>query len=527
MTHEVGLDSERPQWRTQVAAGERLIHHLVASPKARRHVTLAPADGKPLFEIPCSTQDDVDLAFLSARRAQRVWGRTSFAERRRIVMRFHDLLLQHRDEGLDICQWETGKARKDALEELLEVCFAARYYGRTFAKHVSPRRVASPVPGMISTKVLQHPVGVVGILATWNYPLALAVSDAIPALLAGNAVVLKPDWQTTVSALWAVELLYQAGLPAGVFRVVAGDGQEVGPWVVDRSDYVMFTGSSRIGREIAVATGRRLVGCSLELGGKNAMIIRADANVERAADIAARSCFSNAGQLCISMERIFVHADIHDAFLAAFVRRAEALVISAQPGWGSDMGSLISEQQLERVDAHVREALGQGARLATGGRRRPDIGPFVYEPTILTGVTEDMEICHEETFGPVVSVWSFTADEDAVAAANASPYGLNASVISRDRKVATAMAARLRAGTVNVNEGYGTAAGTMSAPWGGLGDSGLGRKHGVEGLLKYTESQSVAVQRFGHLGPWFGQGHERWGEALVSLTKIAKNIGMR
>ncbi len=212
-----------------------------------------------------------------------------------------------------------------------------------------------------------HPKGVVGIISPWNYPLTLAVSDAMPALVAGNSVVLRPDLQTTLTALWVVDLLREAGLPEGVLNVVIGDGAVVGPWVVDRADYVMFTGSTRVGREIAARCGERLIGCSLELGGKNSLIVRADADIARAAEIAERACFANAGQLCVSTERCCVHEDVAEEFLAAFLARVEALRFKAGVGWGADMGSLISARQLDAGDRAPRRRREQGRR---GARRR-------------------------------------------------------------------------------------------------------------------------------------------------------------
>jgi succinate-semialdehyde dehydrogenase/glutarate-semialdehyde dehydrogenase len=265
----------------------------------------------------------------------------------------------------------------------------------------------------------------------------------------------------------------------------------------------------------------------MELGGKNAMIIRADADPERAAEIAVRACFSNAGQLCISMERIYVNVDVHDAFLAAFVRRTRALRLGTQIGWGSDMGSLISEDQVARARRHVDDAVSRGAKVLAGGHARPDIGPWFFEPTILANVTEGMEVCDEETFGPVVAVHPVHSDDEAVRLANDTEYGLNAAVIGRDRRAAQAVARRLRAGTVNVNEGYAAAWGSIRAPMGGMGQSGLGRRHGDEGLLKYTQAQTVATQRVLGLGAPAGWSDERWASTLLAAVTTMKRIGLK
>jgi succinate-semialdehyde dehydrogenase/glutarate-semialdehyde dehydrogenase len=413
------------------------------------------------------------------------------------------------------------------MEELLDVCLTARHYARDAARLLRPRRHRGVFPLVVGVTQYQQPKGVVGFLAPWNYPLTLAVSDALPALMAGNTALVKPDIQTTLTALWVVDLLVQAGLPRDVIRVVPGDGPVVGPLVIDRVDYVMFTGSTRVGREVASRCGERLIGCSLELGGKNAMIVRADADAERAAEIAARACFSNAGQLCISMERIYVHDSLYDDFARAFAARVDGMTLQAGVGWASDMGSLISEKQLVRVQQHVDDAVTRGARVLAGGKARPDVGPYFFAPTVLDGVTDDMILCDEETFGPVVALYRVHSDEEAIRRANDTAYGLNAAVVTRDRRQGRTIARRLQAGTVNVNEGYGPAWGSTRAPMGGMGASGLGRRHGDEGLLKYTESQTVAVQRMLGFGPHFGWDDERWMTTMASVFAAMKSLGLK
>lgn len=489
--------------------------------------SFAPGTGARIGEIRTATEEDVASIVARARIAQASWAQRSIAERSAVLLRMHDLMLERRDEALDLLQLETGKARKDALEEVLDVCLNLRHYGRDAKRLLRPRRVRGVFPGLVRTDLLRHPKGVVGVLAPWNYPLTLAISDAAPAIAAGNAVVLKPDVQTSLIALWAVALFREAGLPDGVFEVALGEGPVVGPWLIDRADYVMFTGSTRVGREVAARCGERLIGCSLELGGKNAMIIREDADIERAAEIAVRACFSNAGQLCVSMERIFIVGSAYEPFKAAFVARTKAMNVGAGIGWGAEMGSLISQSQCERVHAHVVDAVQHGATVLTGGEPFAAVGPLVYAPTILEGVTSKMALCADETFGPVVAITQVATDEDALAAANDTEYGLNGAVLSRDVQVARSMAARMKAGTVNVNEGYAPAWGSMRAPMGGMGASGLGRRHGDEGLLKYTEPQTIGTQRLLGWEPPFGWSDERWGDTLVTALGVLKRIGWK
>lgn len=486
-----------------------------------------PFTGDVLYALPTSTEADVDAAFAQARDVQSAWAAQSLTSRAAVMLRFHDLILANRHAGLDLVQRETGKARKDANEEVLDVCITARHYSRDARRLLRPRRHLGALPGAVGVVERRVPKGVVGVIAPWNYPITLAISDAIPAMIAGNTVVLKPDVQTTLSALWIADLLAQAGLPEGVFSVVSGEGPVVGPMVIDRSDYVMFTGSTAVGREVAARCGQRLIGCSMELGGKNSMIVRADAEPEWAASIAVRGSFSNSGQLCISMERIYVAESEYEPFLEAFARRTEALRMSAHVGWGSDIGSLISQKQLDRVAAHVDDAVERGATVVVGGKARPDVGPYFYAPTILTGVDDSMTLCSVETFGPVVAVYPVSSDEEGVRRANETEYGLNASVVSRDNRAAQAIARQLRAGTVNVNEGYAAAWASKRAPMGGMGASGLGRRHGDEGMLKYTEAQTIATQRALGFGPQFGWSDERWGDTLAGAMGLMKKFGLK
>ncbi|MFE0761344.1 succinic semialdehyde dehydrogenase [Streptomyces smyrnaeus] len=487
----------------------------------------SPFTGEVLAELPESTPKDVATAFEKARTAQRAWAATPVRQRAAVLLRFHDLVLARQSEALDLIQLETGKARLHAHEEVQAVAVAARHYGRKAPSYLRPKRHTGAIPALTKVTELRHPRGVVGQIAPWNYPFELSVGDALPAFAAGNAVVMKPDTQTALTALWARDLLIEAGLPADVWQVVLGEGPVVGPEVTDRGDYVSFTGSTRTGREVARRAAARLVGCSLELGGKNAMLVLEDADLDKAAAGAVRGAFSSAGQLCISIERLYVHESVADAFLERFVARTRALRLGASLAYGADMGSLVSERQLRTVEQHVADAVGKGATVLAGGRPRPDIGPLFYEPTVLDGVEPAMAVCGEETFGPVVSVYRFCDVEEAVELANATSYGLNSSVWSGNGRRARQLAARLRTGTVNVNEGYASAYGSAQAPMGGMGDSGLGRRHGSEGILKYTEPQTVAHQRVLPMAPSLGMSDEAYAAFMSRSLKALKALRFR
>ncbi len=467
----------------------------VAATSAERLLVRSPFDLEPIGEVPRSTAADVARAAERARRAQAAWAEWSFARRAKVFRRFHDLVLDRQEEALDLIQLESGKARFHAFEEVGDVAIVSRYYAGQAAALLSPKSRQGLVPGLTETREYRHPKGLVGIIAPWNYPLSMGVTDAIPALLAGNAVLEKPDSQTPFTTLWAVDRLVECGLPEDLYQVVCGPGPELGPPLLRAVDYVQFTGSTATGRGIARAAGERLIGCSLELGGKNPMLVLADADLALAAGGAVRGCFASAGQLCVSTERLYVHEAIHDAFLDKFLAGSREIRLGVGLGWSYDVGTLTSEKQLATVQAHVADALAKGARLAHGGRPRPEIGPLVFEPTILTGVTPEALLHSEETFGPVVAVYPVASNHEAIERANDSRYGLNASIWTRDTELARRMATRLECGTVTINETYVAGWGSIGAPMGGFKDSGLGRRHGAEGLLKYTESQNVTVQR--------------------------------
>ncbi|MCF2530074.1 succinic semialdehyde dehydrogenase [Yinghuangia soli] len=506
---------------------DRLVRRVVAGAVPTRVTTRAPFTGAAVADLPESTPEDVATAYERARVAQQRWAERPVGERAAVFLRFHDRLLARQDEILDIIQTETGKVRKHAFEEVLDVALTCRHYGRRARGYLRTRRRAGALPVLTKAVEVRHPKGVVGLVSPWNYPLALSIGDAIPAMIAGNAVVMKPDTQTALTALWALDVATECGLPEDLWQIVIGDGPVVGPAVVAHADYVCFTGSTRTGRQVAQQAAARLVGASLELGGKNAMIVLPDADLDRAAEGAVRACFSSAGQLCVSIERMFVHADVHDQFLERFLARVEGMRLAAGYGWDADMGSLTSRRQLENVSRHVDQARENGAKVLTGGRARPDIGPLFYEPTVLQDVTPGMAVCAEETFGPVVSVYPFTDVDEVVERANATAYGLNASVWTRDTARGARLARRLHAGSVNVNEGYAASYGSAGAPMGGMGDSGLGRRHGVEGITKFTEAQTVATQRVIPIAAPFGMTDEQWARSLTLSLRIMKTFGVR
>ncbi|QCW50139.1 succinate-semialdehyde dehydrogenase (NADP(+)) [Nocardioides dongxiaopingii] len=503
---------------------DRLTTRLLATSGATSSVT-SPLDGAPLAHVPQSSEADVTEAFVRARRAQAAWARVPLDERSAMLLRLHDLVLDRQDEIVDLIVLESGKARKHASDEPLHIALTARYYARTAHRHLDTRRRLGVVPGLTRVEVNRVPKGVVGIISPWNYPFTMALCDGLPALLAGNAVVVKPDAQTMLSALLGARLLDEAGFPPDLWQVVAGPGPDLGPALVGGSDFVCFTGSTATGRIIARQCAERLIGCSLELGGKNPLLVLRDADLERAAEGAVRASFSNAGQLCVSTERLFVADQVYDRFVERFVARTEAMTLGATLDWVNDMGSLVSQDQLDTVVAHVEDAVARGARVLAGGRARPDLGPYFFEPTILEGVTPEMTCFGQETFGPVVSLYRFHDEADAVSRANEGEYGLNASIYSQDGARARAIARHVRCGTVNVNEAFGATFASIDAPMGGMRESGSGRRQGAEGILRYTEPQSVATQRLVRLAPVLGMSDETYAKVMTTNLRLMKKLG--
>ena len=476
--------------------------------------------GIPLADIPVGTAEDVAVAFAKARVAQREWEQRRVGERAAVFERYRTLVLDSRESLMDLLQAETGKARTAANEEVLGLALSAQYFARAAADLLEPYRVAGLFPVLVKTIVYHQPKGVVGFISPWNYPMLLSIGDAVPALIAGNAAVMKPDMQTPFSLLANAELLYRAGLPRDVLAVVPGRGAVVGSAIADRCDYLMFTGSSTTGRALAERCARRLIGFSGELGGKNPMIIAKGANLDKVARAALRACFANAGQLCLSIERIYVERDVADEFTEKFVAATQAMTLGASYDYSADMGSLISTDQLETVTKHLADAKSKGARVLAGGSARPDIGPLFFEPTVLADVTDEMECGRNETFGPLVAIYPVDNVDEAVTRANDSEYGLNASVWAATKTDGEAIARRIRAGSVNVDEGYVPAFASIGAPMGGMGRSGLGRRNGAEGLLKYTEPQAVATTRIKNLDTPSLLSDDQWQRVQTPLMKL-------
>lgn len=484
----------------------------------------APATGEVIERTPRSKPEDVVAAVADARNVHKTWRLWTLAQRAAVLLRFHDLVLARQDEVLDIIQLETGKARMHAFEEVLDTASTARYYAHAGPKFLATRRRQGAIPLLTAAWELHHPRGVIGFVAPWNYPLSLGITDALPAILAGNGAIIKPDQQTPGPTLWAVSLLEEAGMPRGLIQVVTGAGSELGAAIAGSVDFLMFTGSTSVGRIVAAQAAANLIEYSMELGGKNAMIVLNDAKMSWTVGGGLRACFSNSGQLCISMERIYVQDGIYDEFVPKFAEATQRLKLRASMGYDADMGSLISAKQLATVEDHVNDAVAKGATVLAGGRARPDIGPYFYEPTLLTDVTPEMTLFRNETFGPVASIYRVSDVDEAVRLANDSEYGLNFSLWTSDTRRGREIATRLEAGTVGINEGYASGWGSVDSPMGGFKASGTGRRHGEHGILKYTEAQTVSVQRLMPLSAPPNFSGDKYAFAMTKALKLLKRV---
>ncbi len=456
-----------------------------------------PATGELITTIPVLGPKRIGEMVAAARRAQPGWEQLGFEGRGRVLRRAQKWMIDNTDRVLDVVVSETGKTREDAqLTDLGYTATALGFWAKEGPGYLADERVPSwnnPLAAGKKLVIRYAPIGVVGVIGPWNFPIANSFGDCIPALAAGNSVILKPSEVTPLSSLLMEEMLRECGAPEGVFQVATGDGS-TGQALIASVDCVMFTGSSRTGRAVMKAAADELIPCYLELGGKDPMIVCADADVERAANAAAFYSMNNAGQVCISIERAYVEEPVYDEFVRRVCDIVRPLRQGAPAGDGSvDVGAVIFPPQLEIVDEHVRDALSKGAHVLVGGHPRPGPGRF-FEPTVLVDVDHSMRIMQEETFGPTLPIMKIASPDEGVRLANDSPYGLQASVWTRDTERGEALARRMEAGVVCVNDAQINYT-ALNLPMGGWKASGLGSRHGASGIRKYTKVQSLLVTR--------------------------------
>jgi acyl-CoA reductase-like NAD-dependent aldehyde dehydrogenase len=498
----------------------------------REIVSLNPATGEVLRVLECANVAGVCDAVTRARAAQNAWSELGVGRRVAVIREFQSKLHARKSEIAAAITREAGKPLAEAITtEVLVVLDAARFLienaGRLLRDEPLPH--GNLVTKLKSGCLVCEPYGVVGIVSPWNYPFSIPATESLAALVAGNAVVLKPSEFTSLVALNFESLLHAAGVPKDVFQVVVGDGATGAALAHSAIDKLIFTGSVATGKRIAVAAAERLLPVVLELGGKDPMLVLDDADVDVASSAAVWGAFVNAGQTCLSVERCYVHRSLYETFLNACAEKAKKLRVGHGLDPETDVGPMIHERQLRIAETHVEEALARGARVMAGGSRIPELGKNFYKPTVLGDVTHEMLIMREETFGPVLPVMAFDSDEEAVRLANDSEYGLAASVWTRNRERGERLARRIQAGTVMVNDVV-SCFGISEAPHGGVKSSGLGRAHGRFGLeemvrLKYLDSDRMPGMKKVW---WYGYGENfaRQMEGFVDF-QFARGLGDR
>ena len=457
-----------------------------------------PATGEALAELPSLSREQVVERVERARAAQPAWAALGFDGRASLMRDMRKWLVANRKRVISTLSDENGKPWDDSQIEVFYCADALGFWAKRAAKFLADEQERPHSPLLIGRKVINRyvPYGVVGVIGPWNYPLINNFGDAIPALMAGNCVVLKPSQVTPLSSLLMEEGMGEVGVPEHVFQVANGSGSTVGGALVENVDMLHFTGSTAIGKQLAAQAADRLLPVTLELGGNDPMIVLADANLERAANAAVWGGLQNGGQTCISIERVYVEGDAYEPFVEKVVEKVRALRQGAPGGPAEvEIGAITNPEQADTVEDHVRDAVDKGAKVEVGGSRGAGPGTF-FQPTVLTGVDHSMRIMTDETFGPTIPIMRVSDADEAVRFANDSNYGLDSSVFAKDPDRAEEVARRVEAGGSVINDALANYF-AMEIPIGGMKESGLGARHGRVGIQKYCKRQNLVVSRFG------------------------------
>jgi acyl-CoA reductase-like NAD-dependent aldehyde dehydrogenase len=519
--------------RDSMAGTEQQVHD-VAVPTATAAAGATfdvenPATGAVIAQCPDLGPEQIAEMARRGRAVQPAWEALGFEGRGRILTRMQKWVIAHQDEIIEVIRSETGKTYEDAL--LAEISYGAAAFGfwaTNAEKYLADEKVKSSAVLVKGKKLLlrYRPLGLIGVIGPWNYPLTNSFGDSIPALAAGNSVILKPSEITPLTSLKLAEGLRECGIPDGVFQVATGTGAAGGA-LVDQVDMIMFTGSTATGKKVMAKAAETLTPVSLELGGKDPMIVLSDADVERAANTALYYGMLNGGQTCISVERVYVEEPVYDAFVAKVTEKARALRQGTGGPGSVDVGSMTFPPQVEIVERHVEDAKAKGAKVLVGGSRGSHESGYWFEPTVLVDVDHTMQCMTEETFGPTLPIMKVRDEEEAIRLANDSPYGLGASVFGKDTKHAEQVARRVEAGAVCVNDALVNYS-ALELPMGGAKASGLGSRHGAGGIRKYCQHQAVLVTRFAtkrdpHMYPYSAKMTAR----LAKLFKFLYGRGKR
>ena len=465
--------------------------------ESEKIISYNPATGAEFGRVENTSAADVEIAVEHSRQAFQTWRETSFATRKKFIMKAREIILAELDQISLLISNESGKPIAEALSmEIAPVLDLMQYFAKNAEKLLKPRKINIGLYALLgrTSKIVYQPLGAVGIIPAWNYPFSIPLGEVVMSLMAGNTVVLKPSELTPFVGLKIGEIFEKAELPENVVQIVTGDGKTGAALVEAAPDKIMFTGSVATGKKIAASAAKNLTSVVLELGGKDAMIVFADANLELAADGAIWGAFCNAGQSCSSVERLYVEESIAEELTRKIVEKTKQLKQGAGNIESTDIGAMSSRKQLEIVKDHVASFKNEGAEILIGGKS----SDLFFEPTVISGATNSMRAMQEETFGPTLPIATFQTEEEAIKLANDSEFGLTASVWTRDLQKGRRVAEKIEAGTVCVNEVLYTH-GIGQTPWGGFKNSGIGRTHGAEGLMELVQPQHIHVNNFAYL----------------------------
>lgn len=494
------------------------------SSKINEIISFNPATTEEIGRVKKFSADEVFEVVERSRKAQKIWQETSFPARRRVVMKAREVILAEMDEIARLISDETGKPVAEALfMEIAPILDLMQFFAKKTEKMLRPERINLGPLGFTgrSSKIVYKPLGVVGIISPWNFPLSISLGEIVMALMVGNTVILKPSELTPLVGEKIGEIFKIVHLPENTLQIVSGNGETGAALVNAGVDKIMFTGSVETGKKIAKEASKTLTPVVLELGGKDPMIVFADANLERASSAAVWGAFTNSGQACSSVERLYVEANISEKFTEMIVKKTRKLRQGIGKREETDIGSMTNKEQLEIVEDHVKDFEKSGAEILTGGKRNSGVKGYFFEPTVIKKAKNSMRPMREETFGPTLPIATFKNEEEAIMLANDTDFGLTASVWTGDLSRGEKIAERILAGTVHVNEVLYTH-GIGQTPWGGFKNSGYGRTHGKEGLMELVATQHLHINRFLFIPDFWWFGYSK--NAIMTFKKMARTI---
>ncbi|MBD3353295.1 MAG: aldehyde dehydrogenase family protein [Candidatus Lokiarchaeota archaeon] len=474
-----------------------------------------------------TSNEDLKSIFENARSAQKIWQKLPIEERARRVVEINKVMSTQYEEISNLISSEVGKPPSEAFtNEVYGVIDATFHYYSTVMETIGQKREI-PLGFYESMEkksyVIYKPLGVIAVIGPYNYPFAIPFMQIIQSLMAGNAVVFKPSSETILTGKKIQDIINETKLPQYLVQTIFGSGSELGNPLIDLADKVIFTGSTVTGKRIMERAAHTLTPVDLELGGKSAMIVFPDVNMERALSAVRWGVFTNSGQVCCSIKRLYLHEDIYDEFIDKLVKLTKELKQGIPTERGVDVGAMINLEQLELVDEMVQTGKNEGAKILIGGRRNPNLKGYFYEPTIIGNATNDMEIVQKEIFGPVLVVIKFSNKEEVIDMVNDNPYGLTSTVWTENIEFGKRIAEEINTGTVMINEVVYTFA-LAATPWGGTKESGIGRTHGREGFLEVVRPLHINVDRSHENDPWWFPYDEDALDVVENFKLIAKSL---